>query len=199
MTSFQSIILASSSPYRRDQLNQLGFPFIQFSPNIDETAKFGESAKVVACRLAKEKAYCAQIQHPNAIIIASDQVAELEGKQLGKPLSTSNARKQLKACSGKPVTFYTSLCVMHHERTLEDCTSTEVLFRELSSEAIDAYIKKDRPLHCAGSFKCESLGIALFETITSDDPTALIGLPLLSVNRFLLKLGFDLLHPNCAS
>lgn len=195
MTHTSSIILASSSPYRRKQLEQLGLTFMCVNPEIDESPLPGELPKAMAMRLAIAKAAKVTLDHPNSLIIGSDQVAELDHRTLGKPLTSENARMQLKACSDNKVTFYTGVCISSATRSLSEVVTTDVTFLPLSADVIDEYIEREQPLNCAGSFKCEGLGIALFESILSNDPTALIGLPLISVNRLLAGHGFHVLGP----
>lgn len=189
----KKVILASSSVYRSQQLQQLGVRFTTLAPDVDESPLPGETPTAIAGRLAGAKAERVLQRHRGSLVIGSDQVAELDGMQLTKPITLSNAFSQLSACSGRRVTFYTGICVVSDELKLTDVVTTTVIFRTLSTRAIDSYLKKEAPLDCAGSFKCEGLGIALFESITSDDPSALIGLPLIAVNLMLAKHGYDTL------
>lgn len=193
MNRSKSIILASSSPYRRQQLTQLALTFTQESPNIDETPLTGESPQATVSRLAEAKASKVLARHPGAIIIGSDQVAQLHQSQLGKPKTREKAREQLSACSGNNVIFYTAVCIRSAERSLTEVVTTAVRFLPLSPATIEDYIARESPLDCAGSFKCEGLGIALFESIESKDPTALVGLPLISVSRMLANHGLHVL------
>lgn len=187
------LILASSSPYRRKLLTQLGLKFECISPDMDEAPSANESAADLAERLAQAKAQHILATNPQCVVIGSDQTADLEGAILGKPHNVECAVGQLQACYGKTVRFYTAIAVISlHQRQVE-VISTEVKFRELTENQIRAYIKKEEPLDCAGSFKCEGLGIALFESIRSTDPSALIGLPLISVARMLWAEQIDVL------
>lgn len=193
MKDDQRIILASSSPYRRQQLSQLGMSFECVSPDLDETPLPGEPPQQLAARLAAAKAAKVLKTHPNAVVIGSDQVAELHGQILGKPLTVSKAIQQLSACSNNSVTFFTGACVANAKQSLNSMESTKVKFRPLSTAEIHNYINREPALDCAGSFKCEGLGIALFESIQSSDPSALIGLPLISVAQMLARLGLSVL------
>ncbi|WP_075185197.1 Maf family protein [Teredinibacter haidensis] len=186
------LILASGSRYRQQQLQQLNLPFQAISPDIDESHRINEAAESLALRLAESKArVLAQKITEHALIIGSDQTASCDGRLLGKPGTESGAIEQLSFCQGKTVIFYTALALLDTEskQMLADTVSTKVKFRPLSREQIARYIKKEQPLDCAGSFKCEGLGIALFESIDSNDPTALIGLPLIRLTTFLQQLG----------
>lgn len=187
------LILASSSSYRRDLLTQLGLIFESISPEVDETPKTNESAGDLVERLAETKAARILDMHPDCLVIGSDQVADLDGVILGKPRNTDRAAAQLRACSGKTVRFYTAIALLSSQRRQIEVVSTDVKFRLLTDNQIHAYIKKEEPLDCAGSFKCEGLGIALFESIISTDPSALIGLPLISVTRMLAAEQIDVL------
>lgn len=193
----QVLVLASGSQYRSQLLRRLGLPFVQCSPDIDETPQTGELPDALAQRLAQEKAQaesvtlCAANASEAAIVIASDQVAACDKQLLGKPGSIDRAQAQLQAMSGRSVTFYTSL----HLQCLSAAPAftaldiTTVRFRELSAAEIERYIAADDPLDCAGSFKAEALGISLFEAIDSSDPTALVGLPMIALCRGLRQLG----------
>lgn len=195
MAQQKQIILASSSVYRRQQLTQLGLSFECESPHIDETPQPGEEAQQLALRLAAAKAAAVLRLHPDAVIIGSDQVADLNRCILGKPMTFPNAVQQLSACANNQVNFYTGVCVASTKQSFTSVVLTQVKFLPLSQATIYEYIRKESPLDCAGSFKCEGLGIALFESISSDDPTALIGLPLISVNLMLAKHGVNVLDP----
>lgn len=190
------VVLASTSRYRRELLARLLPDFAVDAPDVDETPIAGESPRDLAIRLASAKAQAVAARHPDAIIIGSDQVAELDGIALGKPGSVEAARAQLAASSGHTVSFHTALCVFDTrsnamvERFAIDCT--QVVFRTLDAATIARYIDVEKPLDCAGSFKAESLGIALFERIESSDPTALIGLPLIALARLLREAGLSL-------
>ena len=187
------VILASSSPFRLAQLKQIGINAQSISPDIDETPTPDESPHDTAARLARAKARWIASTHHSDIVIAGDQTACVHGTLLGKPGSTDNAIKQLLQCSAKLVTFYSGVCVIGGHREFVQVTETKVTFRSLSKTQIQAYVAREQPLQCAGSFKCEGLGIALFESITSDDPSALIGLPLIKTVEMLHRLQYDVL------
>ncbi|NVJ65888.1 MAG: septum formation inhibitor Maf [Gammaproteobacteria bacterium] len=195
MVSNPQIILASSSKYRKELLSRILNDFDCIAPDIDETPFPDEEPIEHVARLAEQKALAIAVNHPEAVIIGSDQICVLDGEILGKPGNQENAVKQLSACSGKSVYFYTSLCVTKGRNEPSDITvvTTKVTFKTLSQEHITNYIERENPIDCAGSFKCEGLGIALFEAIESKDPTALIGLPLIDVTRQLHKFGISLL------
>lgn len=178
-----SLVLASTSAYRKQLLEKLGIPFIQNAPNINETAYSGESASTLVERLAREKAIALAENHPNSLIIGSDQVATFDGRIIGKPHSKDNAKKQLASFSGKKITFLTGLAV-HNTATGETKSLVEpfeVHFRTLTDNQIIRYIDKELPLDCAGSFKSEGLGITLFERLDGRDPNTLVGLPLIAL------------------
>jgi 7-methyl-GTP pyrophosphatase len=183
------IILASSSPFRRDLLARLGLPFTTQSPDLDETPQASETAEALVQRLSQAKAAAIGQRTPDAVVIGSDQVAALDGRVLGKPGGHAQAVAQLSACSGREVTFYTGLCILQGDLRLNHMDRTRVLFRELSSGEIERYLKREAPYQSAGSFKVEGLGISLFEAVHSDDPTALIGLPLIALCRLLRQAG----------
>lgn len=191
----QLLVLASSSVYRKDLLKRLGIPFQTFIPNTSETALVGESASQTAWRLSQTKARAAVSTHPDAMIIGSDQVAMLGAQQLGKPLTHENAWRQLQAMSGQIVTFHTALTLLNARLNtmLTEVVENQVQFRKLSSHDIDAYLLREKPYHCAGSAKFESLGIVLIERVQGDDPNALIGLPLIALVSMLNKMGVQLL------
>lgn len=189
----QPIVLASGSAYRASLLAKLSIPFETSSPDVDESPADNEQAKALALRLSQAKAKALEHLYPDHLIIGSDQVAEVDGVMLGKPGIHDKAIQQLKMCSGKRVVFYTGLCV-YHSATGEDVTTVEtfeVSFRHLTDEQIDSYLKKETPYDCAGSFKCEGLGISLFEEMHGRDPNALIGLPLIALTDALLHFGVD--------
>ncbi|MBB5210319.1 Maf family protein [Microbulbifer hydrolyticus] len=192
------LILASSSPYRRALLEKLRLPFESASPHINEEALPGESALELATRLATEKAHALHSQFPDAIIIGSDQVAECEGRQLGKPGTRAKALEQLLLCAGHPVTFHTGLCVLDGQsaRHTTICEPFRVYFRDLTRLEAENYIELDNPLDCAGSFKAEGLGIALFEKMEGNDVNTLIGLPLIRLIELLKPYGIDPLTRN---
>lgn len=189
------LILASSSPYRRELLERLQLPFSIISPDVDETPLPGERPEVTALRLAQEKARKVAQSHPGALIIGCDQVATLDGLQLGKPLTHDNAVKQLRLMRGRSVVFHSALCLYNAatgNMQAEDVV-VEVRFRELGDEQIENYLLKEQPYHCAGSAKSEGLGIALIEWMRGDDPNALIGLPLIQLISMLRNEGVDVI------
>ncbi len=189
------LILASTSPYRKALLARLQRPFQCLPPDADETPVAGESGAQLALRLALAKARSVAQAHPDALVIGSDQVAELDGRLIGKPGSPENARLQLTASSGRTVRFLTGLAVCRVASGLE-LTHVEpfsVHFRPLSQAAITAYLEREQALDCAGSFKCEGLGIALFERMEGDDPSSLEGLPLIALTRLLGEAGYPIL------
>lgn len=191
------LILASSSPYRRELLARLAYPFTVDVPSIDETPRAGESPSATASRLAREKARVVADRHPDAIVIGSDQVALCNGRQLGKPGSHARALAQLQAMRGQRVDFHTAVCVIDpvSGRTDEADVVTEVQFSTLPDAVLEAYLHAEKPYDVAGSAKAEGLGIALLDSVRSDDPTALIGLPLITVARLLRQAGLDLFGP----
>lgn len=185
------LVLASTSPYRRELLSRLKLPFSVTSPEVDETPLPGETPEQTAYRLAIAKAQAVAVQHSDALIIGSDQVATLEGIQLGKPHTHENATRQLRTMRGKTVTFHTALC-LHNSRsgnTQARVVPFMVRFRDLSDAEIERYLAKEQPYNCAGSAKAEGLGIALIEKMTGDDPNALIGLPLIALVDMLKNEG----------
>ena len=185
------LVLASTSPYRRELLSRLGLPFAVEGPDVDETARAGEAPAATAARLAQAKARAVAARHPGAWVIGSDQVAELDGRPLGKAGVHGLALAQLEACSGRRVEFHTALCLLRDDQTpLTALDQTAVVFRTLGREEIQRYLHAEQPYDCAGSFKCEGLGIALFEAIQSHDPTGLIGLPLIALSRALREAGY---------
>lgn len=191
----QPIVLASTSIYRGELLSTLQIPFQVAAPNVDETPLVDENAQQTSIRLSQLKAQAVAHDHPNALIIGSDQVALLDGQQLGKPLTHDNAVRQLRAMRGKTVAFYTALTLLNaRDGTMQtDLAETQVSFRQLSDDEIERYLVKEQPYHCAGSAKSEGLGIALISRIEGDDPNALIGLPLISLVTMLKKQGVDVL------
>ncbi|MGY5957488.1 7-methyl-GTP pyrophosphatase [Kosakonia sp. BK9b] len=184
-----TIILASTSPYRRALLEKLGVTFECAAPNTDETPQPGESPRHLVLRLAQDKAQSLAQAYPHHLIIGSDQVCVLDGEITGKPHSEENARQQLMKASGNIVTFYTGLALFNsatgHLQT--ECEPFDVHFRHLSEQEIDDYVRKERPLNCAGSFKSEGLGIALFERLEGRDPNTLVGLPLIALCQMLRR------------
>lgn len=189
------IILASSSVYRRQLLDKLQLTYQCISPEIDETPLADESAKVLAKRLAKEKAEKIANAVSDSLVIGSDQTAALDQHILGKPGTRKKAIEQLLACSGQTVTFWTGLAVINSEtkRSQSIVVPFTVHFRELTQQQIENYIDKEQPLDCAGSFKCEGLGIALFEKLSGNDPNSLIGLPLIELVSMLKKEGINII------
>lgn len=189
------LVLASTSRYRRELLERLTSNLRTLAPDTDETAFASETAAALAMRLAQAKARTVAARCPRAIVIGSDQAAELDGAILGKPGSVDGANAQLIAASGKELTFHTALCVIDTRpadaREFAALDTTHVVFRRLEPAEIARYVERERPLDCAGSFKAEGLGIALFERIESRDPTALIGLPLIALCRLLREAGVD--------
>lgn len=186
-----SLILASTSRYREALLNRLGLPFVTMASEADEGAMDGETCRDLACRLARAKAQGVWALHPAAVVIGSDQVADLDGKRLGKPGTPDRAVQQLQACSGRTVKFYTAVCVFAPDGINRDYLDvTEVNFRDLDPDEIRRYVATEKPLDCAGAFKAEALGISLFRSISSQDPTALTGLPLIWLSQCLRDLGF---------
>jgi len=188
--SEKKLILASTSVYRRELLERLRIPFEIISPKVDEAPLPGEGTLNLALRLAKAKAAIVAKDHPDAWVIGSDQVADLCGAALGKPGNFERAMAQLQLMRGATVTFHTALCLMHGETETTLSIPTEVTFRKLSDEILEAYLHAEEPYDCAGSAKSEGLGISLLETIKSDDPTALIGLPLIALSGLLRDAGF---------
>ncbi len=191
----KTLILGSSSPYRKTLLEKLNLTFETDSPDIDETPLKDETPRDMVARLAKLKAMAIAERHPNSIIIASDQCATLDGKIIGKPENHENAVEQLTNASGRAVTFYTSLCVYDSgsEKTEELVEPFHVYFRELGETQIENYLRQEEPYNCAGSFKSEGLGIALFERLEGKDPNTLVGLPLIELVRVLGKFGIDVI------
>ena len=189
------LILASSSVYRRELLGRLRLPFTCISPDIDETPDQNEPPEAVALRLAQAKARAVAVAHPNALVIGSDQVADLHGKPLGKPGTHDKAVQQLRALSGQRVLFHTALCLLDAASGSLQLRNvpTAVSFRTLSEAQIERYLQLEQPYDCAGSAKIESLGVALVDNIESNDPTALIGLPLMALVSMLKKVGIEVL------
>ncbi len=181
------LILASSSPYRKALMKRLRIPFEAISPDIDEIQFTAEDPVAMVKRLAEKKARTIAKTHPNAIIIGSDQAAVIDNTVLGKPLHHTKATDQLTLTSNKKVEFLTSVCVLNSEsNTLQlDVVNYSVFFKKLSPETIEKYLQREQPYHCAGSFKAEGLGVALFEKQEGDDPTSLIGLPLIRLVEML--------------
>jgi septum formation protein len=183
------LVLASTSVYRSELLKRLQLPFETAAPNVDETPLPGESARATSLRLAQEKARAVAAAHPDALVIGSDQVALLDGQQLGKPLTHDNAVKQLRAMRGKTTVFYTALALLNGKtgNMQTEVAENHVTLRDLGDDEIEAYLRKEQPYHCAGSAKSEGLGIALMSSMTGDDPNALIGLPLIMLCDMLRR------------
>ena len=187
------VILASTSAYRASLLRRVLEGFEQASPGTDEEPLPGEAPAARAARLAEAKARAVAATRAGCVVIGSDQVADLDGTVLDKPGTVHAAHKQLSASSGREVVFHTAVCVIDVQGGASlHVDETRVQFRHLSTQDIERYVERERPLDCAGSFKCEGLGIALFERIVNDDPTALIGLPLIATCRLLRLAGIAL-------
>ena len=189
------LILGSTSVYRRELLARLRIPFEALAPEVDETPHPGEPPAQLAGRLARAKARAVAAQHPEAIVIGSDQVADLDGEALGKPLTHAVAVQQLQRMSARRVTFQTAVAVVCMASGFDrmELAQVHVSFRALTDAGIEAYLLAERPYDCAGSAKSEGLGIALLDSIDSDDPTALVGLPLIRTCRLLREAGVSLL------
>lgn len=192
--SIKTLVLASASPYRRQLLERLQIPFQTQAPSIDESARVNEPPQTLVQRLALEKARALTPVYTDALIIGSDQLALLGGKILGKPGSHAGAVEQLLSCQGRSVTFYTGLCLLNalNGEYQLDCIPFTVQFRKLSRAQLERYAERDRPYDSAGSFKAEALGISLFEKMLGDDPTALIGLPLIRLTSMLNTAGVEI-------
>ncbi len=188
------LVLASSSAYRRELLSRLHLPFEAISPHLDESPLPGEAPLATCERLAQEKALKIVPSHPRALIIGSDQIALLNGQLVGKPGNHANAVQQLQQASGQEMTFHTALCLLNAEtgRLQLERVVVTVQYRTLSLGQIERYLAVDHPYDCAGSGRIETLGITLVERVKSDDPTALIGLPLISLTNMLLNEGIAL-------
>ncbi|MBO7410652.1 MAG: septum formation inhibitor Maf [Ottowia sp.] len=188
------IILASTSPYRRELLARLRLPFTTAKPHVDETRLAGEAPAALASRLALAKAQAVAAQHPAAIVIGSDQVAHIGDEIFSKPGTAERARAQLRQMSGQTVLFQTALALIRQQDgiVLQETEPTEVRFRTLTDAEITRYVEMEQPLDCAGSAKAEALGISLLDALRSDDPTAIIGLPLIRLARMLRTLGVAL-------
>ena len=191
----RSLILGSTSPYRRELLSRLRIPFSVQSPEVDETPLDGERPMQLAQRLALAKAKAVAEKNPNAVVIGSDQVADLNGMSLGKPGNFERAMAQLRQMSGQTVVFQTALAVVCLDSGFEqaDLASVRVQFRVLTDAEIEVYLQREKPYDCAGSAKSEGLGIALLESIANDDPTALVGLPLIRTCNLLRAAGIKIL------
>jgi len=193
----RQLILASTSTYRRQLLERLRLPFGVVASNVDEAPLAAEDTADLACRLALAKAQSVALQHPDAVVIGSDQVADLNGLALGKPHTHDRAVQQLQAMRGQTVLFQTAVAVVCIETGFAktDLAVVKVLFRQASDAEIETYLRLEQPYDCAGSAKSEGLGIALLERIDNDDPTALIGLPLIRTCGLLQAAGVAILHP----
>lgn len=191
------LILGSTSPYRRELLARLNLPFECQAPEVDETPHDEETPSALALRLAIAKAQAVAALHPDAVVIGSDQVADLDGQAVGKPGSHDKATAQLRAMRGRSVVFHTAVAVAHATRQLMLSAQVQVTvrFRGLSDAEIEHYLLAERPYDCAGSAKSEGLGIALLSGIESSDPSALIGLPLIETCNLLREAGIDPLQP----
>ncbi|HEX5738475.1 MAG TPA: Maf family nucleotide pyrophosphatase [Hydrogenophaga sp.] len=194
-TAPRPLVLGSTSRYRRELLSRLQIPFEVEAPNVDETPLPGESPVDLALRLALAKARDVALRHPHAIVIGSDQVADLDGTPLGKPITHEKATEQLRRMRGKTVVFQTALAVVCLDTGFEqsELAQVNVRFRDLSDEEIERYLRAEQPYDCAGSAKSEGLGIALLERIDNDDPTALIGLPLIRACQLIRAAGRQIL------
>lgn len=189
------LILASASPYRRMLLERLGLPFSVYAADINEDAQPNETPAALAQRLAFEKAEHVAKKHPNAIVIGSDQVAALGEQRLGKPGTHQAASAQLRLMSGQTVHFYTAISVCHQGQSKNKMNLTTCKFRTLTEDEIQYYLQQEQPYDTAGSAKAEGLGIALMHSIQADDPTAIIGLPLIGLCALLRQFGLDPLSP----
>ncbi len=193
--SHPMIVLASTSPYRRVLLERLGLPFTNASPLVDESRRAGESPQALVMRLAESKARAVAGAHPRALVIGSDQVAVIDDDVLGKPGGRDQAVDQLARASGRTVVFWTGLCLLNAAtgQATTVCEPFQVRFRHLTPAQILGYIDREQPFNCAGSFKSEGLGIALFERLDGEDPNALVGLPLIRLVALLQAEGVDVL------
>jgi septum formation protein len=191
------LILASTSRYRHELLSRLRLPFEVLSPEVDETALPDETPAALAQRLALAKAWAVAQKRPDAVVIGSDQVADLDGQPLGKPGTHERAVQQLRRLRGHRVLFHTAVAVVRAGTGFEGAAlnSVAVSFRALHDDEIEFYLRTEQPYDCAGSAKCETLGIALLDAIESDDPTALVGLPLIRTSELLRQAGIDPLRP----
>ena len=190
-----TLILASTSPYRRALLTRLGVEFTCVAPHVDETPEPNETPEQLAARLARAKAAAVATDHPEAIVIGSDQVAALSGQVMNKPGTHDRATAQLKACSGEEVHFYTGVTVAapDWQEPRTRVVPFTVHFKPLDEGLIERYLQREQPYDCAGSFKVEALGIALFERLAGDDPTSLEGLPLIATVELLEQAGMEII------
>jgi septum formation protein len=191
--SARAVVLGSTSVYRRELLSRLRLPFSVEPPHVDESPLAGETPERLARRLAAAKAAAVARRHPAAIVIGADQVADLDGEPLGKPGNHARATEQLRRMSGRSVIFQTALTVTCQDTGFvqHDLAAVRVVFRHLEDAEIEAYLRAEQPYDCAGSARSEGLGIALLEAIDSDDPTALVGLPLIRTCRMLRAAGLS--------
>ncbi len=191
-----TIVLASTSRYRAELLGRIVRDFAQVAPTVDESALPGETPAQTAVRLAEAKARAVAVGHPGALVIGSDQVADRDGHPLGKPGDAESARRQLAASAGRAVLFHTAVCMLDLREdppaVQAALDTTRVVFRPLQADEIARYVERDAPLDCAGSFRIEALGVALFERVDSSDPSALVGLPLISLCRLLRSAGVSI-------
>lgn len=192
-SSLVPLVLGSTSRYRRELLQRLGVPFDVASPDVDETPLPGETPAALAPRLALAKARAVAQQHPHAVVIGSDQIADLHGQPIGKPGNHERAMAQLRAMSGQALVFHTAVAVVRPATRFERVVDVpvRVTFRTLSDAEIETYLRAEQPYDCAGSAKSEGLGVTLLDAIESDDPTALIGLPLIRTCALLRDAGWD--------
>ena len=187
---FSRIVLASTSRYRRELFERFGLPFSVDKPDVDEAQITGESPLANCRRLAFDKARVVAQRHPNAIIIGSDQVLDLDGEALSKPGDFATALDQLKRCQGRTIHCYTALCVLSPANSpMIDVVATEITYRTLPDATLIAYLNREQPFDAAGAVKVETVGITLLQAVKSDDPTAIIGLPLIRLTDFLRELG----------
>jgi septum formation protein len=191
----RTIVLGSTSPYRRELLSRLKLDFEVAAPHVDESPRAGETPREIALRLALAKAHAVAAKYPEAAVIGSDQVADLDGEPLGKPGTHERAVRQLQHMRGRVVVFQTAVAVVCRATAFEqvDLAAVRVTFRDLTDDEIETYLRAERPYDCAGSARSEGLGIALLEAIESDDPSALVGLPLIRTCRMLRAAGIRVL------
>ena len=190
----RTLVLASTSPFRRELLQRLGITFETLAPDVDETRRQGETPEALVLRLSEAKARAGASQYPDALIIGSDQVAVCGDEVLGKPGNHAAACVQLRRLAGQRVSFLTGLCLYDaaSDTVLVDLIPYQVVFRRLTDQQIDRYLKIEQPYNCAGSFKSEGLGISLFESMHGEDPNALIGLPLIRLTSWLNTSGINI-------
>jgi septum formation protein len=191
----RTLVLGSTSRYRRELLARLGLPFEVSAPDVDETPSSGELPVATALRLSEAKARAVAARYEDALVIGSDQVADCDGRAVSKPGDRATAQRELRALSGRTIVFHTGIALVDAKtgRCQREMVDVVSVFRTLTDAEIDAYLDREAPYDCAGGVKSEALGIALFERITSDDPTALVGLPLIALCRMLLAEGVSAL------